>query len=49
MTRPSWESLTSAASTRSAVIRSETSKTAPTRLLLVSSGLKSRNECGLRT
>ena len=49
MTRPSCESFSSCSSTRSAVIRSDTSKTAPTRLLLVSSGLKSRKVVGLRT
>ena len=49
MTRPSCESLTSSSVTRSAVIRSDTSKTAPTRLLFVSSGLNSRKVVGLRT
>jgi hypothetical protein len=48
ITRPSREMDTSSASTRSANARSEISKTAPSRLLFVSSGQNSRNRSGLR-
>ena len=49
MTRPSGPSFTSSGVTRSIQARSVTSKTAPSRLELVSSGQNSRNDVGLRT
>ncbi len=47
MTRPSRESETSSGRTFSANMRSDTSNTAPSRLLLVSSGQKRRKRSPL--